>query len=103
MPDAMDPNKQPGAKVVIEDDGSVTAHGRNAWIWCTDAVSGARLDYPARRLPKEGLEPVPGYEVNFTPFARDSKSSTNLAGEPPAATRTPRSRRGAANSEETTQ
>lgn len=96
------PNLEPGAPVVIDDDGRVTAHGPKAWIWCTDESTGARIDVPAGRLPREGLTPVDGYEVNFGRFGRDPKPATDLAGGAPAAKS--RSRRsGSASTEESGQ
>ncbi len=100
MPDT-NPSRQRGATVVVGDDGRVTEHGPKAWIWCTDTSTGARIDYPARLLPKEGIEPVPGYEVNFGRQARDPKPATDLGGTKPAA-KTAR-RRAGSSSEETGQ
>lgn len=95
------PNLEPGALVVVDDDGKVTAHGPKTWIWCTDESTGARIDIPASRLPKDGLTPVDGYAVNFGRFARDPKPATDLAGGSPAPKS--RTRRSGSSNEETGQ
>lgn len=64
--------------VKINEDGSVTAHGRKAWIWCSDDETGARFDLAAHLLPKQGVTPVAGYPVNTGRFAREAKSRTQL-------------------------
>lgn len=73
------PTTAPDATVVVNDDGSVTAHGPRAWVWCTDESTGARMDIPASMLPKPGLTPVPGYSVNLKTRGRDAKSAVELS------------------------
>lgn len=74
------PGPHPDA-VVVNDDGTVTEHGRKAWIWCTDTSTGSRADYPASMLPVDGLVPVSGYPANLTRFGRPAKSRAELVGE----------------------
>jgi hypothetical protein len=71
------PGTHPDA-VVVNDDGSVTQHGRKAWIWVHDETSGARYDVPAAMLPRKGLRVVDGYPVNLRPQARAPKPALLL-------------------------
>jgi hypothetical protein len=73
------PGTHPDA-AVINDDGSVTTRTGEGWVWCTDTSTGARVDIPARLLPKKGVTPVPGYPVNYTPIGRTPKPAVLLAG-----------------------
>ncbi|WP_285475230.1 hypothetical protein [Actinoplanes sp. NBRC 101535] len=79
MAGTRNPATAPGATVQVNSDGSVTAHGPRAWVWCTDESTGARADYPASMLPKAGLKPVAGYEVNFKKVGRSPKTVAELA------------------------
>jgi hypothetical protein len=75
------PGTHPDA-VVVNEDGSVTAHGRKAWVWVHDETSGARYDVPATMLPRKGLRVVEGYPVNLKPQARAPKSALLLGDVP---------------------
>lgn len=80
------PGTHPDA-VVINDDGTVTAHGRRAWVWVHDEGTGSRYDVPASMLPRQGLRPVEGYPVNTRPHARTPKTALLLTDIPVTAGR----------------
>jgi hypothetical protein len=80
------PGTHPDA-VVVNDDGTVTAHGRRAFVWVHDESTGARYDVPATMLPRTGLRPVEGYPVNRRPHARPAKPAVLLGDLPVTAGR----------------
>lgn len=66
----------------VNEDGTVDTGGRPAWVWCQDPSTGHRFDYPSRALPRNGVEPVEGYPLNFKKHARPAKTRLQLAGDP---------------------
>lgn len=66
----------------VRDDGTVDTGDRPGWVWVSDTQTGHRFDVRSNRLPRYGVEVVPGVPVNYGKAARSAKAFVGKGGEP---------------------